>query len=158
LAALGERCNAPLVAAAAPALFGVDDPSQVSTRIEDDKGGLPDEWAALRSDETSRWLCVATNRVVLAVDGTGAARRVVFGSPVFAAAAMVAGSFRSTGTFAKILGAPGALKAPAVQEITTGKDAGTAIPTEAFLSIRAQARLSSLGFVGLGSGRNSDTV
>ena len=43
-------------------------------------------------------------------------------------------------------------------ELQSGREAGNAIPTEAFMSLRAQARLASLGIVGIGSGRNTDMI
>ena len=85
LGGVGEELNAPVVVGVTPALFGLSDPAAVSTKIEDERGGLPEAWETLRADEVSRWLCAVTNRVVMAADGTGSARRHAFGNPVFRA-------------------------------------------------------------------------
>jgi hypothetical protein len=124
----------------------------------DASAALPEGWDDLRADEVSRWLSVTTNDLVVAAEGAGAARRSVLGSSVFALAAMLAASFHHTGGFARVLGKEGALKAPGLREVQSGREAGIAVPTAAFLSIRAQAELAGLGFIGLGSGRNSDAV
>lgn len=158
VAATAEEQCAPAIVSVTHALFGAEAPTQVSLRIEDDNGNVVDGWSALRADESSRWLCAAFNRVVAVSDGAGSMRRAVFASPALALAAMLAASYRNTGTFGRLQGAPGALRAPGTHELTQGKDAGTAVPTEAFLSVRAQARLAQLGVLGLGSGRNSDAV
>lgn len=162
LASVAEDMHAPIVLGVGPGLFGVNDPEQLATALRDATPDvsvlLPESWAELRADEVSRWLAVACNDVVVATEGSGSARRTVLGSPVFALAAMVAASFHHTGGFARILGKDGSLKAPGLREITAGRDAGAAIPTAAFLSIRAQTDLAANGFIGLGSGRNTDMV
>ncbi|MEZ4407415.1 MAG: type VI secretion system contractile sheath large subunit [Polyangiales bacterium] len=158
LAEVGADFDAPVVAAATHKLFGVDDPSAVPARCEQDDGGLPESWAKLRDDEASRWLAVAFNRPVVRVEGTGANRRTVFGSPSAALGAMLAASYQKSGAFARILGPSGGLKAPGSWELPSGREAGTLVPTEAFVPIRAQTRLGELGFVALGSGRNTDVI
>lgn len=158
IAATAEELTAPAVVAVGHALFGTENATQVPLRVEDDQGGFLDGWTALRADESSRWLCAVFNRVVAVSDGAGAMRRAVFASPTLAIAAMLAASYRATGTFGRIQGAQAALRAPGTHELTQGKDAGTAIPTEVFLSVRAQARLAHFGVLGLGSGRNTDAV
>ena len=162
LASLAEDMHAPIVFGAGPGFFGVDDPEQVMTALRDAKpdpgAALPEGWADLRADEVSRWLALTTNDVVVASEGSGMARRTVLGSSVFALAAMIAASFHHTGGFARIMGKEGSLKAPGLREIATGREAGNAVPTAAFLSIRAQSELAALGIIGLGSGRNSDMV
>lgn len=82
----------------------------------------------------------------------------MFASPVFVIAAMLAASFRHTGGFARVMGKDGSLKAPGLHEVTKGREAGSTIPTAAFLSIKAQTELAELGIIGLGSGRNTDMV
>jgi type VI secretion system protein ImpC len=149
LASTAEDMHAPVVVGVGPGLFGTDDPEQVMQMLRD---------AKLRLDEVSRWLSVTTNDVVVAAEGAGASRRTVLGSSVFALAAMLATSYRETGGFARVLGKDGSLKAPGLREVAKGREAGTAIPTAAFLSIRAQSELAELGIIGLGSGRNSDLV
>ncbi len=158
LANLGADADAPVVTCVTHTFFVTDDPHAVSAKIEQEVGAVPDAWDALRADEASRWLSVAVNRPVLRVEGTGAAKRVVFGSPVAALAAMLAASYHHTGAFARILGAPGSLKGLGTYELPSGRDEGMLVPTEAFYSIRAQGRLSQLGLIGLGSGRNADGV
>ncbi|MBK6531854.1 MAG: type VI secretion system contractile sheath large subunit [Deltaproteobacteria bacterium] len=158
LANLGADNDIPVVAGVTSALFGQKDPHAVSARIEDDDGSLPSAWKELRADEASRWLAVVSNRPVLRTEGTGAARRVVFGSPVAALGAMLSASYHKSGAFARIVGPQGALKAAGSYELPSGRDAGNLVPTETFYSIRAQSRLAELGIIGLGSGRNSDAI
>ncbi|MFO7563259.1 MAG: type VI secretion system contractile sheath large subunit [Enhygromyxa sp.] len=162
LASLAEDMHAPICVGVGPGLFGVDDPEELVTALRDAKpdpsAALPEGWAELRTDEVSRWLCVVTNDVVVAAEGAGDARRTVLGSPIFALAAMIAASFHHTGGFARVLGKDGAIKAPGLREVSKGREAGSAIPTAAFLSIRAQSELAENGIIGLGSGRNSDMV
>jgi hypothetical protein len=158
LANLGADNDIPVVAGVTAALFGQKDPHAVSARVEDDDGSLPAAWAELRADEAARWLAVVSNRPVLRTEGTGAARRVVFGSPVAALGAMLSASYHKSGAFARIVGPQGALKAAGSYELPSGRDAGNLVPTEVFYSIRAQSRLAELGIIGLGSGRNSDAI
>lgn len=162
LASVAEDMHAPIVLGVGPRLFGVDDAEDIVTALRDAKpdpsAAFPEGWAELRADEVSRWLAVATNDVVVATEGAGDARRTVLGSPVFALAAMIAASFHHTGGFARILGKDGALRAPGLREVSKGSEAGSAIPTAAFMAIRAQSELAENGVIGLGSGRNSDMV
>ncbi|MFY2560727.1 hypothetical protein ACN469_24195 [Corallococcus terminator] len=44
------------------------------------------------------------------------------------------------------------------RELPSGREKGLPIPTEVFLPIRALAKLEEKGVLGLGSGRNADTV
>jgi type VI secretion system protein ImpC len=166
IASVAEDMHAPIVVGVGPRLFGVDDPEQVMQKLRDAKrdnlpdptAAMPEGWAELRGDEVSRWLAITTNDVVVASEGAGTSRRTVLGSSVFAVAAMLASSYRETGGFARVLGKEGSLKAPGLREVAKGREAGTAIPTAAFLSIRAQAELAELGIIGLGSGRNTEMV
>jgi type VI secretion system protein ImpC len=98
------------------------------------------------------------NRGVVATEGTGTSKRSVFTSPALMLAAQLAASFRDTRAFARILGGAGALEAPATHELTSGREAGTSVPTEAFYSMSAQATLAGLGLIGLGSARNSNKI
>jgi len=158
LANLGADNDIPVVAGVTSAAFGQNDAHAVSARIEDEDGSLPSAWQALRDDEAARWLAVTSNRPVVRTEGTGASRRVVFGSSVAALGAMLSASYHKSGAFAKIIGPQGALKAAGSYELPSGRDAGNLVPTEAFYSIRAQSRLGELGIIGLGSGRNSDAI
>lgn len=158
LANLGADHDIPVVACVTHALFHVDDPQLVSARIEEEDGNLRKAWHALREDEATRWLAVVTNRVVYKQEGNGPAKRAVLGSPVAAVAAMLANSFDKGGNFAKIVGAPGAIKSPGSWDIPSGRDMGMVCPTEAFYSVRAQSRLGQLGIIGPGSPRNSENL
>ncbi|PRQ08906.1 type VI secretion system contractile sheath domain-containing protein [Enhygromyxa salina] len=162
LASAAEDMYAPIVVGVGPAVFGVEDPEQVMQALRDAKpdpaAAMVEGWAELRADEVSRWLSVTTNDVVVASEGAGAARRTVLGSSVFAVAAMIAASYRHTGGFARITGKDGSLKSPGLREVETGREAGSAIPTAAFFSIRAQGELADVGVIGLGSGRNTDMI
>jgi hypothetical protein len=155
LADAAETALAPVIVAASPQLMGLTDATAIGNRAEEPTGGLPEDWPELRADEASRWLCVVVNRAVVAAEGHGDARRVSLASPSLALAAMLAASFRDTRSFARILGAPGALDAPATHELAGGRDGGMTVPTEVFLPIATQQRLASFGILALGSGRNS---
>lgn len=157
LSSIGEEAQVPVVVAVTPALLGTT-LAELPTALEDAKLGTQGDWAELRKDDGTRWLCPVLNRVVAAAEKRGALNRASFTSPVFAVAAMLSASFQATSGFARITGQPGALRAPGAWEPPGGRDAGSAYPTEAFLSIRAQTRLSELGILGVGSGRNTDMV
>jgi hypothetical protein len=73
-------------------------------------------------------------------------------------AAILTDSYLATGGFGRLLGSPGALATGGTHEVTQGRQEPIAVPTETFLSIRAQTRLATLGVLGLGSGRNTDKV
>lgn len=158
LAGAAEDAYLPVVAEVPPALFEAKDAGEVSLLEEEGGRGAPEGWKELRANEACRWLCAATNRVALYVEGKGPDERTCLGSPAFAVAAMLARSYRETGTFVRVVGRPGELRAPAVRQLTSGRDAGVAAPTEVFLSIGAQGRLASLGLLGVGSGRNTDVL
>jgi hypothetical protein len=70
----------------------------------------------------------------------------------------VAASYRETGTFGRLYGNTGALQGPALYEIPSGRNAGTSLPVEVFVSMESGAKLTTLGLVALGSGRNSDKI
>ncbi|AKJ00072.1 Hypothetical protein AA314_01698 [Archangium gephyra] len=158
LAALGERAQLPVVVEVPPSLLGVTSAAEVVTRVEEEGGGVSEAWAGLRAEESSRWLCAALHRVVVMVDGQGARRRTCFTSAALGVASMLASSFRETGSFARILGGPGGVQAPAVWQLPPGREGGTAVPTETFFPLRTQSRLAELGVLGLGSGRNTDVL
>lgn len=150
LADLAEKAQVPALVALAPALF--------SGKIEEEGVTLTEPWLEFRKEETSRWLCGVVNRVVLHTEGTGALRRSCLGSPVFGLGALLAASYRETGSFARIFAKAGGLKCAGSHELAEGKDAGMLVPTEVFLPIRAQTQLAQLGVLGLGSPRNSDVL
>lgn len=157
LASIGEEAQVPVVVAVTPALLGTTLP-ELPTTLEDAKLGTQGDWAELRKDDATRWLCPVLNRAVAASEKRGVLNRASFTSPTFAVAAMISASFQATSGFARITGQPGGLRAPGTWEPSSGKDAGSAYPTEAFLSIRAQTRLAELGILGVGSGRNTDML
>jgi type VI secretion system protein ImpC len=157
LASVGEESQVPVVVAVTPALLGTT-LAELPTAVDDEKRSIPEEWVELRKDDSTRWLCPVLNRMVVTSEKRGVLNRASFASPAFAVAAMMSASFQATGSFAKITGQPGGLRAPGTWEPPSGRDAGSAYPTETFLSIRAQTRLSELGILGVGSGRNSDMM
>jgi hypothetical protein len=157
LASLGEGAQVPVVVAVTPALLGTT-LAELPTALDDAKLGTTGDWAELRKDDASRWLCPVLNRMVVASEKRGVLNRASFASPALAVAALLAASFQATTGFARITGQAGGLRAPGTHEPTSGRDAGSAYPTEAFLSIRAQTRLSELGILGVGSGRNTDML
>ncbi|RJS21288.1 hypothetical protein DRW03_17945 [Corallococcus sp. H22C18031201] len=157
MALLGEHAQVPMVVAVSPSLLGLP-VAELTTGLEEARDEVPESWPELRQDESGRWLCVALNRPVVGSESKGTLKRVAFASPAFAVASLLAASFRDTGSFARILGQPGGVRAPTTWEVPAGRDKGTLIPTEVMLPIRAQARLEERGILGLGSGRNADAV
>ncbi len=158
LSLVAEGANVPVLVSVGTGFFGVADAGLIASRIEEEDGALPAWWKVFRAEESSRWLSVVANRVVLRSEGTGAARRVLMGSPVAVVAAMLAASYHKSGAFARILGQPAALRSPGTWELPHGRDVGMVVPTEAFFSIRAQTRLAQLGVLGVGSARNGDSL
>jgi type VI secretion system protein ImpC len=157
LAQLAETASCPVVTPL-PAELVKEGEATVLGKAMQEPGELSEAWATLRQDESARWISVVANRPALVSDGTGANRRTTFGSPVFAVAAMIAASYRETGTFGRLYGGSGALKGPALHEITSGRNAGTSLPVETFVSLESQGKLTTMGLVALGSGRNSDKI
>lgn len=165
LAEFAEQELIPIVVGASPALFDQVHPHDLTAALEQLEratGAEVPEWAKrwdeLRMAESTRWLCAVANRVALHGEGKGVAARTVFGSGVWAIAAMLASSYRSTGGFARIFGKAGSLSAPATHTIQRGSFQDTAAPTEAFYSIAAMELLAKNGLIGLGSARNSDAL
>ncbi len=152
---LGADYDIPVIAGVSHGFFGVADPGAVSSRVDSEDGGVPAGWKALRHDEASRWLAVVSNRVVLRLEGAGANKRVVFGSPVMALGAMLAASYHRTGAYAQVVGENVSMPSPGSWELPAGRDAGMLVPTEAFYSAATQAALARLGIIGFGSRRNS---
>ncbi|WP_304608684.1 type VI secretion system contractile sheath domain-containing protein [Hyalangium versicolor] len=157
LASIGEEAQVPVVVAVTPALLGTT-LANLSTSLDDATTGTQGDWAELRKDDSTRWLCPVLNRTVVASEKRGVLNRASFASPTFAVAAMLSASFQGTSGFARITGQTGGLRAPGTWEPSAGKDAGSAYPTESFISIRVQTRLSELGILGVGSGRNTDML
>lgn len=158
LAAWAENESAPCVAAIGRSLAALD-PDAVLLRI-----GVKDvatvteearEWHTRRVSESSRWLSVVYGDVVVHQEGAGAYERNVFASPAFGLVAMLCASYTATGSFARIAGQSGQLRAPGTHTIK-GQD--VAVPTRHFTSIRAQSELAAMGVLAIGSPRNSDRL
>jgi type VI secretion system protein ImpC len=156
LAIAGADYSVPVVVEGAPALVGAATAREVPL-IAPDAAATP-EWTELRADDAARWCCVVLNRLVVGVDGAGAAARVVFGSPTFGLAALLSQSYVATGGPGRIFAGPGALVAPGTWEVDNGRGDSLAIALEAFVSIDAQSRLAARGVLALGGPRNSDRV
>ncbi len=145
LASIAEGLAVPLLFDAAEDLVSVDEHSGEYV--------VSPEWEEVRASDASRWLCAIHNRVVLFSEGAGEASRTVLGAGTWAVAAQLSQSYAKSGSFAMILGRPGALRAPGVQRIDD-----LSIPTERFSSIRDQTQLAACGLLSLGSGRTDDRV
>jgi hypothetical protein len=155
LADLAEETLASCVAAPSLTSMGASSLDDLASRAES-ANPFPKKWEDLRGTSASRWLCAAVNPVALHSEGAGAYRRTCFGSPAWAVAAMLSGSYRAQGAFALAVGKPGALTVPATWTIPAGPQRGKVAPTEAFLPIPAQTALAGRGVLALGSVVNSD--
>lgn len=158
VAAWAEGERAPCLAAIEPAFATLTPDALIERLGVKDRESATEEARAYhgrRVDESTRWVSLAFGDVVVLEEGTGAFERTVFTSPALALVAMLAASYASTGSFARILGQVGQLRAPGVHAVA-GQD--LAIPTRHFTSIRAQTELANLGVIALGSPRNSDRV
>jgi hypothetical protein len=158
LADLSDETLTPCVASITPGFFGAADLDALPQAIDVFPPEKKGPWEVLRGVEPARWLCLLVNPVVLLTEGSGETRHVCFGSPVWAMSSMLAASFKAQGSFARIVGAPGALRGGATWIVPAGKDKGTSAPTEFFLPIRAQTELGARGLVGLGSPKNTDQI
>ncbi len=165
LADLAESELIPVVAGAAPSLFGCTTAQEIPEAFEALEHArntdLPEwatTWDELRMRESTRWLCAVANRVALQSEGSGVAARTCFGSGVWGVATMLARSYAATGGFASIYGKTGSVSAPATHMIKGGRYADTAAPTEAFYAIAPADLLAKNGILGLGSAKNSDAI
>ena len=158
LAAWAENESAPCLASIGRSHAAID-PDALLLRI-----GVKDvatvteearEWHTRRVAEATRWLSVAYGDVVVHQEGAGAYERSVFASPAFGLVAMLCASYTATGSFARIAGQSGQLRAPGTHTIK-GQD--VAVPTRHFTSIRAQSELAAMGVLAIGSPRNSDRL
>jgi len=156
LAGQAAELMVPLVVSVAPEALGCADLDGLFA-LGDAPAGASAAWTALRADEDTRWLAAVVNPVALVSEGNGAARRVLLGNPALALAALLSASERDTSGLAS-LARPGAVRAPAVWEPTTGPDHGAQIPTGRFAALRAQGRLGLLGLIALGSPRGGDSL
>lgn len=158
LAAAAELALVPVVVELDSRIFDTD-AEGLPDVLSVEPGKLPrTDWLALRQDESSRWLCVTTHRVLLAYEGAGATQRELFASSVWPVAAMLSESFRTTGGFARILGSVGGLAVPAARVLKHGTHEGQSSPTESFYPIKTQMQLAKHGLVAVGSVRDRATV
>jgi hypothetical protein len=149
LAALGEQASLPMVVAVPPSLLGNgQQPADAKSSVP------PEEWARLRKDEASRWLCASLNPVVMMAERHGAVHRECFASPALAVATLLAASFRDTRTFGRLVGPGSGTKAPAVWQAR----ANSTVATEACLSLREQERLAAQGLLAVSGWWDSDAV
>ena len=165
-ASMAESALAPFVVSADPGLFGASDMDSLAETLDGsrdesspalDAPNAPNAWNAFRTLEVSRWLCVVTNRVALFSEGVGPAKRTCLGSGGWALAAMICASYRDTASFARVIGRPGSIHVTGTVELT-GRHEGMSVPTEAFVPINPQTRLSEHGIACLGSPRNDHHV
>ncbi len=158
VAAYAESQNAPCVVSI-DAARGALDPDALLARIAvKNAETVTDEareWHTGRVSESTRWLTVVYNDVVVHQEGTGAFERSVFASPAFGLVAMLGASYAATGSFARIAGQSGQVRAPGTHTI---KAQEIAVPTRHFTSIRAQADLAAMGVLAIGSPRNSERL
>lgn len=180
LRALAQRAEAletVCVAAFEPALVGEDSLDAVR-RERDGRAGRA--LAQLLAAEDMRWLCLAANPVLVHADdpanapalrggapGDGksaqrgepaAAPRRVFASPVLGFAALLTAAQRERGRFSRMLAPELLLRAPTFWIPSKGPDAGMALPTAEFCSVRAQHELAAMGITALGSTRRGDEL
>lgn len=155
IADTAEQLSLPCVVSADTALFGISD---VNATSENRVVSTNESWKTLRQNPSFRWLCVASNPVAVFSEGAGQAKRTVFASPAVAIAAAMTASYRDRGTFAKVTGPEGKLRAPTTRTIPHGRFSGVAAPTQDFYTIDTQRQLAALGIVGFGSSRHSDQL
>lgn len=158
IAAYGERESAPCIASI-DAERGALDPDALLARLAVKEAVTVTEeareWHTRRVEESTRWLTVAYGEVVVHQEGAGAFERSVFASPALGLVAMLCASYTATGSFARIAGQSGQLRAGGTHTIK-GQD--VAVPTRHFTSIRAQTELATMGVLAIGSPRNSDRL
>lgn len=117
--------------------------------------GLP----AIGSDERARWLCLAANPVLLHSEpAVGDEARLTFVCAAWGVAAVVLAAQRKHGRVTRMLHPDTLLDAPTFWVPSRGADAGMALPTLEFCSVRAQTELAELGVAALGSTRRGDGV
>jgi hypothetical protein len=152
------------------------DPALCSVERLDDVRRERDGWTGrklgqLLADETMRWLCLAANPVLVHAEPAGDERPVattgaeaaveprrVFASPVLGLAALLTAAQRERGRFSRLLAPELLLRAPTFWVPSKGPDAGMALPTLEFCSVRAQHELAAMGITALGSTRRGDEL
>ena len=152
LASIGEDLLCPVVAEVPEGVVATDNFGASLDALEQNSSDVAQAWHAARENESTRWVCVVQNRIVLKVE-PGIGKRVAFGSGVWSVAAQFAISYRLSGGFSHVLGRTGAVQAPAVAMIDN-----LSLPTSALVSLDHQRRFASFGITALGSGRNDDKI
>jgi hypothetical protein len=149
LATLAEAAMVPIVTAIDPAMLDDDG-------VEGVKEAAPlERWNALRSEPSCEWICGVTNEVVLANEETRVGPRIVFGSPIFAIAAILTSALARSHGFADAIGRAGAVSSPASHTPEAG--AGS-IPTRAALPPEALRALGGQGLVAIGHEREGERM
>jgi hypothetical protein len=143
LATLAEAATVPVVTAIDPSV------------LDDDSDAPLERWNALRSEPACQWLVGTTNDIVLANEPTRVGPRIVFGSPVFAVAAILTSALARHRGFADALGRAGAVSSPASHEDAAK---GGAIPTRAALTPDALRALADQGLVANGHEREGERI
>ena len=142
LASLAEDMHAPIVFGVGPTFFGVDDPEDVIQALRDAKpdasAAMPEGWAELRADEVSRWLRGDDQRRRGRDRGRGRGPTHRARQLRVRARGHARGQLPSHRRLRRILGKAGGLEAPGLREVGKGSEAGTTIPTAAFVSIRGR--------------------
>lgn len=176
-ARMASSLGVPFVGEVAPEFFGVKQLGLAATMPDlgrKSRGPEYAKWNRLRADESSLWLALAFNRVLLrpawgepgaAVDGitwdaaaAGAANRPLFGSGAWALAAAVAQGYLAEGPRFPAAGAegPALLSGLATRMARVGKAEPTAMAVEAVLGDQKALELVESGFAPLMGAPGSD--
>jgi hypothetical protein len=163
IAQLAEQLELPCVVALDGAQGASGPPSLEALRHD---GVSNQELVATQHEDAARWLCIAANPIVVHQEAlsTGAAgkaqsaERVAFASPIWAIAALMAAGQRDRGSYAQVIGPEAKLTAPTFYVPSKGRDAGMALPTVEFCSVRAQLDLAEARIAALGSTRRGDEL
>ncbi len=151
-----ERLEAVCIIALEPSILGADSLEALRRERE---GSAHAAFHALRNQESARWLCVSANPVLLhSEEDVGCAPRLVFGSSAWGLAALLVAAQREHQRYTRMLGPEMLLRAPTFWIPARGADAGMALPTAEFCSVRAQTELGERGIAALGSTRRGDEL
>lgn len=173
LAGKAERLQAPLVAAAGPAFFGMESIDELNQL--DAPATLFDQteyvkWRSFRQGSASRWLTVLLNRFLLRLPYGPDQNRVkrfafreerspLWGNAVWGLASLLTASFAKTGWCSEITGARGGgvIEDLPLWEIERGGEPGQS-PLEAPISEEHRIDLAQSGLLALTVRLNSDAV
>jgi type VI secretion system ImpC/EvpB family protein/type VI secretion system ImpB/VipA family protein len=180
LAQVGEDATVPVIANAAPKLFGAESLREIE-RL-DNKAGVfqaPERapWRSAASKPSARWLTLATNRMLARPPFDAKSSRVreanvkepdddggfVWLDAGWGVASLVLESYRATGWPCRLLGPRGGglVENLPVREVRAGEyegEDGIAIPTEAFISTDTQKELARMGILALACAPNNDAA